>query len=123
MNFTKKIKIQDITRNIIINDFEIEYNETIGSIKNRLKKQLLNDNEETLLLHSGKEFLQNETQNSNTLIRDDILYVIIKNNQDYNNIDIESLKNTIEQRALNFAQGIKNRNQNLILTRKKPLFI
>ena len=113
------IKIQDITRNIIIDDFKIKHNETIGSIKERLKQLLLNDKKNTLLLHSGKEFLRDEKQNSNTLIHNDILYVIIKNSD---TIDIESIKNIIEQRALSFAQGIKNQNQNFILIRENPLF-
>lgn len=119
------IKIQDIYSNIIIHDFKIKSQETIQSIKERLKNNpLLNikNSKEELLLYSGNNFLQDETQNANKSIHNNIVY-IIRNHNNNMMVNIDSLKNIIEKRAVSFAQGIKNKDQNFLFTREDPLFV
>ncbi|KKK84579.1 hypothetical protein LCGC14_2781920 [marine sediment metagenome] len=127
------IKIQVINSNIIIHDFKIKSQETIQSIKERLKNNpLLNiKNSKELLLYSGNNFLQDETQNANKSIHNNILYIMRNHNNnmmvntDYNNmmVNIDSLENIIKKRAVSFAQGIKNKDQKFLFTREDPLFV
>ena len=92
-----------------------------------------------ILLHDGKKFLSDEHDLDETT---DALYVIKKNNNNDNDVigsrkeeedddpayysssslDIELLKERIEQRALGFAEGIKKRDQSLSFPKQSPEF-
>lgn len=127
MSFTR-ITVQDISSNVVT-DLSVQSLDTIDTIEQTLRGDLNVPKSESIRLYSGNRFLESN-ENARNSVRDGTLYVFRKKMSEYDNLESNEnarrpvrgntvpIKDRVEQRTLQFAEGIKNKDQRLPLKRE-----